>query len=120
MTNEILYTLKDLSVFSAFVLAVFTLIKNHLLTRANLDPSHVITIFGLPIISIAQLLSWITSFIMALVGSLLDEAEGVNYFHVIIYGVTAGLFANGIWDVSIVAKFLNTITFKLKSTPYKD
>jgi len=58
-----------------------------------------------------QITAWIVSFILTIIGKLLSLGflESVDWIDTLLYGLAVGLIANGVFDVTIIKSFLQTI-----------
>lgn len=81
----------SLSVFAPLVVIITEFIKANIKIENN------------------QLLSWIVSVLLSAVGWFLQLGmfAGVAWYWIFIYGLSSGLVANGIFDISIVQAILN-------------
>lgn len=61
-----------------------------------------------------QVISWIISFVLAAAAWFLNLGilAGVSWYWIFIYGLAAGLCANGVFDITIVKTALKFITAK--------
>jgi len=64
----------------------------------------------------AQIQSWAISIAIALLGYFLQLGifEGINLLWTFIYGISAGLIANGLFDFELIKAFLELIKVRIK------
>jgi len=101
----------NLTVFATLTVGVYALIKDLLLQKLNISLEG--SIFGL--ISFAQLGSWITAIVIAMVFNWMGwlGAGGWALAKVLLYGIFAGGVSNGMWNINIIRSIFNRITGKI-------